>query len=80
MGMDAQGNLFILSNEWPLYSIGAKRRSEMNYAIFRCSPREFFDANICGYSVSRSNPRMIDDIAYKMGRTVDDIEDPLSEF
>lgn len=48
MTLDAQGNLFVLSNEWPMYAIKEKRSSEMDFAIFRCLPSDMISGNICG--------------------------------
>lgn len=54
MNMDVKGNLFILSNEWPLFAAGELKRSDMHYAIFRCKVKDLIRGNICDNSTPRS--------------------------
>lgn len=54
MNIDVKGNMFIFSNEWPLFAAGEIKRSSMEYSIYRCKVRDLIRGNICDNSTPRS--------------------------
>lgn len=82
MTMDTQGHLFVLSNEWPVFAIDGIKPSDMEFSIFRCSPRDLIKDSVCETPGLRSN--IIEFIGLKpqkLHRSVDDylrnLPDPL---
>lgn len=47
MELDGNDNLFVLSNEWPLYTTGVKKLSELTYSIHMCNVKELIQGTVC---------------------------------
>lgn len=59
MSKDSQGNVYILSNEWPLFVSERKEASNLNYSIVRCNMKLLIEDTGCDDFSSKLNPPMM---------------------
>ena len=52
LSLDEQGNLYVLSNEWPLFLSGEKGAPDLEYNILRCGAKELIKGTACDASLS----------------------------